>query len=121
MEKESLPLNKKNYITIGVLIVFMVVGAIGGFFNQQWAENIYTFWSSFVMAVFICFALSKAKLRPSKPFIVMYTLNLFMCVALGWWWLVVWWIVTHICCFYGIYLWDLKHNPKPEKDKEPTK
>jgi hypothetical protein len=121
MEKESVPLNKKNYITIGALIVFLIIGAIGKVFNQEWAENIYTFWSCFTMVVFICFAISKTLLKPIKPFVVMYTLNLFMCVAFGWWWLVMGWVITHLCCFYGMYQWDLKHNPQPEKDKESPK
>ena len=121
MEKESLPLTKQNYIALGMLIAFLVIGIIGGFFQQKWAENIYTFWSSFVMIVFILLAIMKARLKPMKPLVVIYTINLFVCIALGWWWLVLWWIVTHICCFCGMYQWDLKYNPKPEKDKEPDK
>ncbi|HUU88830.1 MAG TPA: hypothetical protein VMX17_13915 [Candidatus Glassbacteria bacterium] len=119
MKNGSQPLTKQNYIALGMLIAFLVIGIIGGFFQQKWAENIYTFWSSFVMIVFILLTIMKARVKPMKPLVVMYTINLFVSVALGWWWLVLYWIATHILCFCGMYQWDLKY--KSETDKEPVK
>jgi len=110
MKNGSQPLTKQNFISLGMVIVFLVIGIIGGFFHQKWAENIYTFWSSFLMIAFILFAIMKARVKPMKPFVVAYTINLFVCIALGWWWLVLYWFATHILCFYGMYLWDLKYK-----------
>jgi len=121
MKNGSQPLTKKNFITLGLLIVFLFIGVIGGVFQQKWAENIYTFWSSFVMIVFTWLAIMKARVKPMKPFVVTYTFNFLTCIALGWWWLTLFWFATHILCFYGMYQWDLKYTPKPETDKESVK
>lgn len=121
MKNGSVPLTKQNYITMGMLIGFLVLGFTGGVFKQQWAENLYTFWSWFVIVCFIILAVMKARIKPMKPLVVMYTFNLLLCIALGWWWLVIVWIITHGCCFCGMYQWDLQYSPKPEKDKEPSK
>lgn len=111
-------LTKNNYITLAVLVCFVIIAFLGGYFKQEWAENIYMFWSGFVMFCFIGLAASRARIKPLRPLVVLYTFNLLTCVALGWWWLAIFWIITHMCCFYGMHLWDLEHNPKPEKDKE---
>jgi len=97
---ESMKLTKQNYVGLAMMVGILVVGIIGGYGKQQWAENIYTFLSVVLMIIFMGAALFKSKFKPIKQFMAVYFIHVLFCVSLGWWWVMLWWILT--CVSVGV-------------------
>jgi hypothetical protein len=112
--KNYVALSKNNYVFIILGIIFLFFGVLGGWFNQKWAENLYVGWGLGISFIFVFFAVSSVPLKPIRGYAILFTFNILLSVALGWWFVAFLYLVTIICFGRGIFLWDKKRKSQDD-------
>lgn len=114
MKHPKVTLTAKSYYGMALYTVFLIIAALGGIGDMEWAENIYTFVTVLYLFLLIFSTLVKSELKPIKQYIALYFLHVLFNAAMGWWWLTIWWIIIIVCAAICMGNWTAKYN-KGEK------